>query len=214
MINRVTLVGNLGADPDVRATPNGGKIVALSLATSEHWRDSKSGEWRERTEWHRVKVFGKQADIAEQTLVKGSMVYVEGSLHQNTYTDKNGIERQSWEVQAGMIKLIGGNRREQNNGYKRNPNAQYQGQPQQQYQGQQYGNRGQAPQQQYQRQGGYQGQPQQYQNQQYGQQFSQPSQFQQGQNFGGQQARQPQQKPQPQPINAQQAGIGKEEIPF
>ena len=93
-VNKVTLLGNLGRDPEVRSTQDGMKIVNLSIATSERWKDRNSGEQRERTEWHRVVIFNEAlARIAEQYLRKGSTVYIEGQLQTRKWTDQQGVEK-------------------------------------------------------------------------------------------------------------------------
>lgn len=98
-INKVILVGNLGADPEVRQTNDGMKIVNLSLATTESWKDRATGERRDRTEWHRVVIFNENlANIAERFLKKGSKVYLEGQLQTRKWTDANNIDRYSTEV--------------------------------------------------------------------------------------------------------------------
>ena len=98
-VNKVILVGNLGRDPEVRTTQDGLKIVNLSLATSESWRDKNSGERREKTEWHRVVIFNERlAEVAEKYLRKGSKIYVEGALQTRKWTDQNNQERYSTEV--------------------------------------------------------------------------------------------------------------------
>src|SRR6478752_6953065 len=98
-VNKVILVGNLGADPEVRRTQDGRPIVNLSLATSESWRDKNSGERREKTEWHRVVIFNeKLGEVAEKFLKKGSKIYVEGALQTRKWTDQGGQERYSTEV--------------------------------------------------------------------------------------------------------------------
>lgn len=98
-VNKVILVGNLGADPDVRSLQSGDKVVNLSVATSETWRDRQSGERRERTEWHRVVIFNENlAKVAEQYLRKGSKVYLEGQLQTRKWQDQNGQDRYSTEV--------------------------------------------------------------------------------------------------------------------
>jgi len=97
-VNKVILVGNLGRDPEVRSTQDGLKIVNLSLATSESWRDKNSGERREKTEWHRVVIFNeKLGEVAEKFLKKGSKIYVEGALQTRKWTDQGGQERYSTE---------------------------------------------------------------------------------------------------------------------
>jgi single-strand DNA-binding protein len=98
-VNKVILVGNLGADPEVRHTQDGRPVVNLRLATSENWRDKSSGERKERTEWHRVVIFNENlAKVAEQYLKKGAKVYIEGQLQTRKYTDQQGQERYSTEV--------------------------------------------------------------------------------------------------------------------
>lgn len=98
-INKVILVGNLGADPRVSNTQNGSKIVNLSVATSDQWKDKLSGERKERTEWHRVVIFNSQlADTAERYLHKGSKVYIEGQLQTRRWEDANGQEKYTTEV--------------------------------------------------------------------------------------------------------------------
>ncbi len=98
-VNKVILVGNLGADPEVRHTQDGRPIVNLRLATSESWRDKQSGERKERTEWHRVVIFNENlGKVAEQFLKKGAKVYIEGQLQTRKYTDQQGQERFSTEV--------------------------------------------------------------------------------------------------------------------
>jgi single-strand DNA-binding protein len=107
-INKVIIVGNLGADPETRYTGSGTAITSLRLATSEAWTDKQSGEKQERTEWHRVKLFGKLAEIAGEYLKKGRQVYIEGSLRTDKYTDKDGIERYSTDIIANEMQMLGG----------------------------------------------------------------------------------------------------------
>src|SRR5919201_7132603 len=98
-VNKVILIGNLGADPEVRRTQDGRPIVNLRVATSDTWRDKTTGERRERTEWHRVVIFSEGlAKVAEQYLKKGSKVYIEGALQTRKWTDKDNIERYSTEI--------------------------------------------------------------------------------------------------------------------
>src|SRR3954469_18452919 len=98
-VNKVILVGNLGADPEVRTLPSGNKVVNLSLATSENWKDKTSGERREKTEWHRIVIFSEGlAKVAEQYLRKGAKVYIEGQLQTRKWTDQSGVEKYSTEV--------------------------------------------------------------------------------------------------------------------
>jgi len=110
-INKVILVGNLGADPETRYTANGGAITNIRLATSEAWRDKQTGENQERTEWHRVVLFGKLGEIAGEYLKKGRQVYIEGSLRTNKYTDKDGIERYTTDIVANEMQMLGGGER-------------------------------------------------------------------------------------------------------
>jgi single-strand DNA-binding protein len=112
-VNKVILLGNLGRDPEIRNTQDGNKIVNLSIATSEKWKDRMSGEPRERTEWHRVVIFNENlARIAEQYLRKGSSVYVEGQLQTRKWTDQQGVEKYTTEVVLGRFRgeltLLGG----------------------------------------------------------------------------------------------------------
>ena len=98
-VNKVILVGNLGREPEVRHTQSGGKVVNLSVATSETWKDRQSGERKEKTEWHRVVVFSPGlADIAEKYLRKGSKVYIEGALQTRKWTDNSGQEKYTTEI--------------------------------------------------------------------------------------------------------------------
>jgi single-strand DNA-binding protein len=98
-VNKVILIGNLGKDPEVRSMQNGGKVVNLSIATSETWRDKNSGERQEKTEWHRVVIFNeKLGEVAEKYLKKGAKVYVEGALQTRKWTDNSGAEKYSTEV--------------------------------------------------------------------------------------------------------------------
>jgi single-strand DNA-binding protein len=110
-VNKVILVGTLGRDPEVRYTPNGNAIANLNMATSEQWTDKQSGERQERTEWHRVVIFGKLAEIAGQYLKKGSQVYLEGKLQTRKWQDQSGQDRYSTEVVLdanGQMQMLGG----------------------------------------------------------------------------------------------------------
>ncbi|TVQ29011.1 MAG: single-stranded DNA-binding protein [Geminicoccaceae bacterium] len=114
-VNKVIVMGNLGRDPEVRQTQNGQKIVQLSIATSERWRDRHSGETQERTEWHRVVIFNENlAEVAERYLKKGRSVYVEGQLQTRKWTDQSGQERYTTEIVLsrfrGELVLLGGGR--------------------------------------------------------------------------------------------------------
>ena len=105
-INKVILVGNLGADPETRYTPSGTAITTIRIATSESWKDKQTGEQQERTEWHRVKFFSRLAEIAGEYLKKGSQVYVEGRLRTEEY-EKDGIKRWSTDVIADEMQMLG-----------------------------------------------------------------------------------------------------------
>lgn len=106
-VNKVILLGHIGQDPELRYTNNGEAVVNLSVATSEQWKDKSTGEKREATEWHRVGIFGKPAEIAGQYLVKGSQVYIEGKIRSKKYTDKDGIERTAFEILCESFKMLG-----------------------------------------------------------------------------------------------------------
>lgn len=106
-VNKVILVGNLGADPENRFAPSGDAICNIRLATTETWRDKSTGERREATEWHRVVFFGKLAEIAGQYLKKGSQVYVEGSLRTRKWQDKEGHDRYSTEIRGDVMQMLG-----------------------------------------------------------------------------------------------------------
>src|SRR6202034_771297 len=107
-INKVILIGNLGADPETRAMPSGTTVANLRVATSESWRDKQSGEQQERTEWHRVAFFGRLAEVAGEYLRKGSQVYIEGSLRTRKWQDKQGNERHSTEIVGNDLQMLGG----------------------------------------------------------------------------------------------------------
>jgi single-strand DNA-binding protein len=107
-INKVILIGNLGADPETRAMPSGTTVANLRVATSESWRDKQTGEQQERTEWHRVALFGRLAEIAGEYLRKGSQVYIEGSLRTRKWQDKQGNERYSTEIVGNDLQMLGG----------------------------------------------------------------------------------------------------------
>jgi single-strand DNA-binding protein len=107
-VNKVILIGNLGADPETRAMPSGATVANLRIATTENWKDRTSGENQERTEWHRVALFGKLAEIAGEYLRKGSQVYIEGSLRTRKWQDKQGNERFSTEIVGNEMQMLGG----------------------------------------------------------------------------------------------------------
>ena len=106
-INKVIIVGNLGADPDSRAMPSGNAVTNISVATSESWNDRDTGEQQEKTEWHRVVFFNRLAEIAAQYLKKGSQVYVEGKLQTRKWEDKEGNERWTTEIVANQMQMLG-----------------------------------------------------------------------------------------------------------
>ena len=107
-INKVIIIGNLGADPETRAMPSGTTVANLRVATSESWRDKQTGEQQERTEWHRVALFGRLGEIAAEYLRKGSQVYIEGSLRTRKWQDKQGNERYSTEIIGNEMQMLGG----------------------------------------------------------------------------------------------------------
>ena len=165
-INKVILVGNLGNDPEIRYMPSGGAVANITIATSESWRDKATGEQREKTEWHRVALFGKLAEVAGEYLRKGSQVYIEGQLQTRKWQDQSGQDRYTTEIVVqgynGVMQMLGG--RAQSGAPMGGGQPQQQGgwgQPQQPVQ-QQY----QAPQQ--------QSQPQQQAPQQSQQQYNEP----------------------------------------
>lgn len=126
-VNKVILVGRLGQDPEVRQFQNGGQVTSLSIATSERWTDKQTGEQKEQTEWHKVVMHNRLAEIAGQYLTKGSLVYIEGSLHTRKYTDQQGIERYSTEIKAVSMQMLGGGQQSQGQaqqqGYQAPPQA-------------------------------------------------------------------------------------------
>lgn len=111
-VNKCILIGHLGQDPEIRYIPSGGAVANLTLATSESWRDKQTGEMKEKTEWHRVCIFGKLAEIAGEYLRKGSQVYIEGSLQTRKWTEQSGQDRYTTEVVVnigGSMQMLGGN---------------------------------------------------------------------------------------------------------
>lgn len=110
-VNRVTILGNLGNDPEVKYTASGSAIANLTVATSESWNDKATGEKKEITEWHRIVLFGKLAEVAGEYLRKGSQVYIEGQLRTRKWTDNAGVEKYTTEVVVGMngvMQMLGG----------------------------------------------------------------------------------------------------------
>ena len=108
MINKVILVGNLGADPETRYLPSGEAVANIRLATTEKWKDKTSGEMKEATEWHRVSFFGRLAEVVGEYLKKGSQVYIEGSIRTRKWQDKEGQDRYSTEIRGDVMKMLGG----------------------------------------------------------------------------------------------------------
>ncbi len=106
-VNKVILIGNLGRDPEVRYTGDGKPVANFTMATTERWSDPSSGERKEKTEWHRIVVWGKQAEIAGEFLRKGRQVYVEGSLQTREWTDRDGNKRQTTEIRAQRFQMLG-----------------------------------------------------------------------------------------------------------
>lgn len=105
--NLVILLGNIGADPEVRYLPSGEAVTNLRLATTDTWKD-KDGNKQEATEWHRVSFFGRQAEVCGQYLKKGSQIYVEGSIRTRKYTDKDGVEKYATEIRGERMQMLGG----------------------------------------------------------------------------------------------------------
>ena len=108
MLNEAKIIGHLGRDPESKTLPGGDTVTNFSIATTEKWKDKNTGEAKEATEWHRISMFGKLADIAAKYLKKGSLVYVSGKLVTRKYTDANGVEKYSTEIKADTMKMLGG----------------------------------------------------------------------------------------------------------
>ena len=107
-VNKVIIVGNLGGDPDTKYMPSGSAVTNLTVATNESWKDKQTGEQKDRTEWHKVAMFGRLAEIAAEYLRKGSQVYIEGKLRTRKWTDKQGNDRYSTEIVADEMQMLGG----------------------------------------------------------------------------------------------------------
>jgi single-strand DNA-binding protein len=107
-VNKVILIGNLGADPETRSMPSGGTVANIRIATSENWKDKQSGEQKERTEWHNVVLFNRLGEIAGEYLRKGSQVYIEGSIRTRKWQDKEGRDRYTTEIVASEMQMMGG----------------------------------------------------------------------------------------------------------
>jgi single-strand DNA-binding protein len=106
-VNKVIIVGNLGADPETRYTPSGDAVTNIRVATTDRWKDKTSGEMKESTEWHRISFFGRLAEVAGEYLKKGSQVYVEGSLRTRKWQDKDGQDRYSTDIRADVMQMLG-----------------------------------------------------------------------------------------------------------
>jgi single-strand DNA-binding protein len=107
-INKVIIVGNVGGDPETRYMPSGSAVTNLTVATNESWKDKQTGEQKERTEWHRVAMFNRLAEIAAEYLRKGSQVYIEGKLRTRKWQDKSGNDRYTTEIIADEMQMLGG----------------------------------------------------------------------------------------------------------
>lgn len=105
-VNRVTLIGTLGRDPETKTFPNGGSLTQFSIATTEKWKDKNSGEQKEHTEWHRITASNRLGEIAQQYLKKGSKVYIDGKLKTRQWTDQNGQERYTTEISANELQML------------------------------------------------------------------------------------------------------------
>lgn len=131
-VNKVIIVGRLGQDPEVRYAPSGAAFANLTVATSEQWRDKQTGEQKEQTEWHRVVLSGKLAEIAGEYLRKGSEVYLEGKLRTRKWTDQSGTEKYTTEVLVGVggtLQMLGGKREGENQPKQQNSQPQQPNQP-------------------------------------------------------------------------------------
>ncbi len=106
-VNKVIIVGNLGADPESRYLPSGDAVCNIRVATTDKWKDKASGEMKEQTEWHRISFFGRLAEIAGEYLKKGSQVYVEGSLRTRKYQDKDGTEKYATDIRGDTMQMLG-----------------------------------------------------------------------------------------------------------
>ncbi len=107
-VNKALILGRLGGDPEVKALPSGGSVCNFSVATTDRWSDKSTGHAQERTEWHRIVVYGKLADLCAQYLRKGSEAFIEGSIHTREWQDKDGVRRTSTEIKASEVQFVGG----------------------------------------------------------------------------------------------------------
>lgn len=149
-VNKVIIVGTLGNDPEVKYSASGSAIANLSVATSEQWKDKQTGEKKEQTEWHRVAIFGKLAEVAGEYLRKGSQVYIEGQLRTRKWSDSNGVDRYTTEIvipqMGGVMQMLGGKREDSGQQPRQQSGQQHQGgcgtNPQQQQQPKQQSQQG------------------------------------------------------------------------
>ncbi|TPQ30668.1 single-stranded DNA-binding protein [Cupriavidus pinatubonensis] len=127
-VNKVILIGNLGADPEVRYMPSGDAVANLRIATTDRYKDKQSGEMKEATEWHRISIFGKLAEIAGQYLKKGSSVYIEGKIRTRKWQDQSGQDKYSTEIVADQMQMLGGRQggADDGDGYGQKPSPQQQ----------------------------------------------------------------------------------------
>lgn len=123
-VNKAIIVGTLGQDPDIKFTASGSAVANLSVATNESWRDKSTGENQERTEWHRIVIFGKLAEIAQQYLKKGSQAYFEGRIQTRKWQDQSGNDRYSTEIVANELQMLGGRSDSQEGGNRPQSNSQ------------------------------------------------------------------------------------------
>lgn len=135
-VNKVIIVGTLGNDPEVKYSASGSAIANLSVATSEQWKDKQTGEKKEQTEWHRIVIFGKLAEVAGEYLRKGSQVYIEGQLRTRKWTDSNGVDKYTTEIVipqiGGVMQMLGGKRDDSGQQHPRQQSGQQQQRQQQQ----------------------------------------------------------------------------------
>ncbi|MDO4894991.1 single-stranded DNA-binding protein [Moraxella sp.] len=122
-VNKVILIGRLGSEPEVRTFASGGQVTNISIATTQKWTDKNTGEPKEQTEWHRISLYNRLGEIAAQYLSKGSLVYIEASLHNRKWTGRDGIERYGIEIRASDMRMLSSNNNNQA------PQGQYQAPP-------------------------------------------------------------------------------------
>lgn len=107
MLNKAQLIGRTGRDPETRYLPSGDAVTSFTLATSKKWKDKQTGEAMEKTEWHRISMFGRLAEVASKYIKTGSLIYIEGEIETRKFVDKNGVEKSSTEIRASEMKLLG-----------------------------------------------------------------------------------------------------------